>query len=193
MITRGLPAAAAAAFLAATLGGCHAPPPPPPPPPLPVPPAFVPPPTTAVTGRWSFEITGTACVASVSNPDVSLEVQVDHDGRVELSVTGRQVRSAVTRGGRRARLRFEGAAGSWTLPAGSTSHRAVVAVEPLSEMTANQVLVLLGGGRLRTEIGRAYIPVLRLTDSDVAGRDWFDCVRNQLAPPPPLSGIGTSS
>jgi hypothetical protein len=133
-----------------------------------------------VSGRWSFAITGTACVAYASNRDVSLALRIGRDDRVELSVAGRKVRTAVTRGGRRARLRFEGTAGSWTLPARSSAHRAVVAVVPLNETAANQVLVLLGGGRLRTEIGRAYVPVLRLADSDVAGRDWFDCVRSEL-------------
>jgi hypothetical protein len=178
---RRLPTVAAAALLAGTLAGCHAPPPPPPPPPpLPVPPAFVSPPPEVVSGRWSFAITDTACVAHASNPDVSLALRIGHDKRVELSVAGRKVRNAVTHGGWRARLRFEGAAGSWTLPARSSAQRAVVAVVPLNETTAKQVLVLLGGGRLRTEVGRAYIPVLRLTGSDVAGRDWFDCVRSEL-------------
>ena len=178
---RSLPSVAAAALLAGTLAGCHAPPPPPPaPPPLPVPPAFVSPPPAVVSGRWSFAITGTTCVAHASNRDVSLALRIGRDNTVELSVAGRKVRAAVTRGGRRARLRFEGATGSWTLPARSSAHRAVVAVVPLNETVANQVLVLLGGGRLRTEIGTAYVPVLRLTDSDVAGRDWFDCVRSEL-------------
>jgi len=95
-------------------------------------------------------------------------------------VAGRKVRSAVVHGGRRARLRFDGTAGSWTLPARSSAHRAVVAIVSLSETTADRVLTLLGGGRLRTEVGRAYIPVLRLPDSNVAGREWFDCVRSEL-------------
>jgi hypothetical protein len=170
-----------AGLLAGTLAGCHTPPPPAPaPPPLPVPPAFVSRPPAVVSGRWSFAITDSACVAHASNSDVSLTLRIGHDERVELSVAGRKVRAAVTRGGRSARLRFEGAAGSWTLPARSSAHRAVVAIVPLNQTAANQVLVLLGGGRLRTQVGTAYIPVLRLTDSDVAGRDWFDCVRREL-------------
>jgi len=181
---RVLPAVASAALLAGALVGCHAPPPPPPAsPPLPVPPPFVQPPPEVVSGRWSFSIADTGCVANASNPDVSLALQIGQHNKVELSVAGRKVRSAVPRRGSRARLRFEGPAGSWTLPARSTAHRAVVAVVPLNETTASNVLALLGGGHLRTEVGTRFVPVLRLPDSDVAGRDWFDCVRSELGHP----------
>lgn len=177
---RVLPAVAVA-LLTGTLVACHSPPPPPPaPPPLPAPPPVAAPPPLVVTGRWSFAVTGTACVAHTSNCDVSLGIRIGRDDKVELSVVGQKVRSAVARGGMRARLRFEGSGGSWTLPARSSSHRAVVAVVPLRETTANNVLLLLGGGRLRTEVGAASVPVLRLPDSDVAGREWFECVRSEL-------------
>jgi hypothetical protein len=173
---------AAACLLASALVSCHAPPPPPPPPPppLPVPPPFVPPPPKVVSGRWSFAVTENSCVAHAWNSNVSLGLHIGSDHRVELSVAGRAVRLMVARSGRRARFRFEGPAGSWTLPARSTRYRAVLAVLPLSKTSANHVLALLGGGRLRTEIGTAYVLVMRLPDSDVAGREWFDCVRNEL-------------
>ncbi len=188
MIGRRVLPAMAAALLAGTLIACHAPPPPPSPlPPLPVPPPFVPPPPMVVTGRWSFAITGTACVAHASNRDVSLGIRIGRDDKVELSVVGRKVRSPAARGGRQARLHFEGSAGSWTLLARSTSHRAVLAIMPLGQTTANNVLLLLGGGRLRTEVDTASIPVLRLPNSDVAGREWFDCVRSELAHTTPSS------
>jgi len=176
---RVLPAVAAAALLTGGLAGCHAPSPPAPPP-LPAPPPFARPPPEVVSGRWSFAITGAACIAHASNPDVSLALRIGRDDKVELNVAGRKVRSAVTRRRRRARLRFEGAAGSWTVAARSTSDRTVVAVVPLGATTASHVLALLGGGHLRTEVGTADVPVLRLPDSDVAGREWFDCVRSEL-------------
>lgn len=171
---------AVAALLTGALAGCHAPPPPPEPPPLPVPPPFVRPPPEVVSGRWSFAITGAACIANVSNRDVSLTLRIGRDDNLELSVAGRKVRSVVTRAGRRARFRFEGAAGAWSVPARSSGDLAVVAIVPLSETTASHVLGLLGGGHLRTDVGTALVPVLRLPDSDVAGREWFDCVRSEL-------------
>lgn len=175
---RVLSAVVAAALLTGALAGCQAPPPPPPP--LPVPPPFVPPPPEVVSGRWSFAITGGACIAHASNRDVSLALRIGRGNKVELSVAGRKVRSAVTRRRRRARLRFEGAAGSWTVSARSSPDRSVVAVVPLNKTTASHVLALLGGGHLRTQLGAAVVPVLRLPDSDVAGREWFDCVRSEL-------------
>jgi hypothetical protein len=100
--------------------------------------------------------------------------------KVELSVAGPALRLAAAHAGRRGRLLFEGVS-RWTLPARSSADHAVVAVEHLNETSASQVLVLLSGGHLRTEVGRTHVPVLRVPDSEVAGRDWFDCVRNQIA------------
>ena len=176
---RVLPVVAAVALLTGALAGCHAPSPPRAPP-LPVPPPFVHPLPEVVSGRWSFAITDAACIAYASNPEVSLALRIGRHDKVELSVAGRTVRSAITHRRRRARLRFEGPAGSWTVAARSTSDRTVVAVVPLGATTASHVLALLGGGHLRTEVGTADVPVLRLPDSDVAGREWFDCVRSEL-------------
>ncbi|HEX5325274.1 MAG TPA: hypothetical protein VFW75_01270 [Acetobacteraceae bacterium] len=168
-------------LVVAVLVGCHAPPPPPPrKPPPPLPPAAVHRVPEAVGASWSFAITATACVAHASNRDVSLAIRVGPHDSAELSVTGTAVRAVASRAGRSARLRFVGATGSWRLAARTNSAHAVAAAMPLAATAASHVLLLLGGGSLHTEIGKARVPVLRLPDSDVSGRDWFDCVRRKL-------------
>ncbi len=182
MIARRLLSAVASALLVGGLFGCQAPLPPPsiPPVSLPLPPPVAPPAPETVSAKWSFAITGAACIAHAPGRDMSLELRIGANDRAELTVAGPAVRSAVAGGGREARLRFKGVGGAWTLPARSSAGRAVLAAAPLNETTASDVLVLLGGGRLQTEVGKAHVPVLRLPDSDVAGREWFDCVRSKL-------------
>jgi len=173
--------AAAVALLMLAPVGCRAPSPPPRTTtvvPAAPPPAAVRRLPEAVSANWSFAITETGCIAHASNRDVSLTVRVGH--RFELSVSGIALQSIPAPAGTWAQLRFDSAGGSWTLPARGDSHRAVVAIVQPGERARNDVLMLLGGGSLRTELRNARVPVLRIPDSDVSGRDWFDCVRREM-------------
>lgn len=181
MIAPRLLAIALAVLLPGMLIGCHPPPPPPPPAEPPPPPSPAPPPAPAsISTRWSFAVGETGCLAHASGHDMSLALSVDAQRKIEMTVAGSAVRKTVRRGGVRGRLRFEGAGGRWTLPARTSPHHAVLASVRLDEATAGDVLKLLGGGRLHTEVRGARVPVLRLPDSDVAGREWFGCVRKEL-------------
>jgi hypothetical protein len=50
----------------------------------------------------------------------------------------------------------------------------------LDDTAVNKLLLLLGGGGLQTDVAKVMIPALRIPDSDVSGRQWFDCVRKEL-------------
>ena len=172
---------ASVVVLLGVLIGCQAPPPPPPPPGPPPPPAARTEPSVPkpVGARWSFTVTETACIAHASNPAVSLTVRVGNNQAV-LSVMASAMKSSTADANTHARLLFRGPAGSWTLPARTDSHHGVMAYLHLDDTAVNKLLLLLGGGRLQTDVAKVLVPVLRIPDSDVSGRQWFDCVRKEL-------------
>ena len=132
-----------------------------------------------VGARWSFTVTETTCIAHASNPKVSLTVRVSNSEAV-LSVTASTMKSSAAIANTHARLRFRGTEGSWSLPARTDSHHAVVTYLHLDDTAVNNVLLLLGGGRLQTDVAKVMVPTLRIPDSDVSGREWFDCVHKEL-------------
>jgi hypothetical protein len=67
------------------------------------------------------------------------------------------------------------------LPARTDSHHGVIAYLRLNDTAVNNVLLLLGGGRLWTDVAKVMVPALRIPDSDVSGREWFDCVQQELS------------
>ena len=166
--------------LLSTLSGCQAPPPPAAPPPAPPPPPSVEPLAPSPVGaRWSFTVTQTACIARASNPAVSLTVRVGNNEAV-LSVMAPAMKASTANTDAHARLRFRGTEGAWTLPARTDSHHTVAAYLRLDDTTAKTVLSLLGGGHLQTDVAKVMVPELRIPDSDVSGREWFDCVHKEL-------------
>ncbi len=170
----------AAGTLLATLVACH--PTPPPPRPVAIAPAVPhpPPPPEPVSASWSFSITQTACVARAVGREVSLTVNVGIK-KVEFVLAARVLHSkATTRTGTRGTLRFHGGAGSWTWPARVNAHRDLAGVLPANKTAANNVLVALEGGTLRTEAGHAVVPLLLVPAANVAGRDWFECVAAKI-------------
>jgi hypothetical protein len=169
-----------AVLLTCALIGCRAHPPRPPAPAAPVaPPAIALPHQPAVIGaRWSFAIVGNTCVARATSADLSLLIRVGSDQKVEFSLAGPALRLASARRGMRAQLRFAGTTGSWALQARSDSHRTFMVVLNLNATAAHDVFAALGGGTLHAQPGR--VPVLRIPDSEVAGLDWFECVRDKL-------------
>ncbi len=173
---------ASVVVLLGVLIGCQAPPPPLPPPGPPPPPAarIEPSVPKPVGARWSFTVTETACIAHASNPAVSLTVRVG-DNQAVLSVMASAMKSSTVGANTHARLLFRGPQGSWTLPARTDSHHVVMASLQLNDTAVNNVLVLLGGGRLETDVAKVMVPALRIPDSDVSGREWFDCVHKAIA------------
>lgn len=168
----------------AVLAACHAPPKPAPVA-LPVPPTPVPSPAQRpprpLPAVWSFAITNAACEAEAAHRDLSLAVRVGSDGKVVLRLAGEVLRRHRWRAGTRAEFHFVGAAGAWALQSRFDPGHTFVAVVPLDEIAAGQVLELLGGGSLSTSAPLDRIPVLQIPDANVAGREWFDCVRHKLA------------
>jgi len=173
---------ASVVVLLSVLIGCQASPPPLPPPVRPPPPAarIEPSAPKPVGARWSFTVTETACIAHASNPAVSLTVRVG-DNQAVLSVMASAMKSSTVGANTHARLLFRGPQGSWTLPARTDSHHVVMASLQLNDTAVNNVLVLLGGGRLETDVAKVMVPALRIPDSDVSGREWFDCVHKAIA------------
>jgi hypothetical protein len=133
-----------------------------------------------VSASWSFAITETACVATASSRDVSLTVRVDETGHVGLNLAATALRTNAVHSGVRGRVRFEGREASWTLSARTDNNHHLVVALNLNQRSAKDVLVMLGGGTLRTELTNAEVPVLRLPVSNVSGRDWFECVRERV-------------
>jgi hypothetical protein len=169
----------------AVLAACHGPPKPAPValpvPPLPTPPPPVQRPLPPLPAVWSFAITNTACEAEAAHRDLALAVHVGNDGKVVLRLAGTVLRRHRWRAGTRAEFRFVGAAGLWALQSRFDADRTFVAVAPLDEISAGQVLELLGGGSLNTSAPADRIPALKIPDANVSGREWFDCVRHKLA------------
>ena len=169
----------AAGTLVLALAACQRTPPPPPPAAVAPPPIVVPPvrPPEPVRVSWSFSITQTACVARASGHEASLTLSVGSDGKLEFVLTGQAFRPVTERVGARGTLRFRGSAGSWRWPAQVNRHREVAGGLAANETAAKDVLSALDGGMLRTEFGHDLVPALIVPAADVAGRDWFDCVR----------------
>lgn len=168
--------------LLASLAACHEPPPPAPvvlaPPPSVIEPAKPPEPVNA---SWSFSITQSACVARAANHGVSFTLSFGSSSKLEFALSAPALHSRATRAGARGRLQFRGGTGSWTWAARVTSQRTLAGLLPANKIAADDVLIALEGGVLRTELVHSQVPALRIPAANVAGREWFDCVREKIA------------
>lgn len=177
------PAAILAAAATLILAGCETTTAPPPDPAAVTVPRRIAPATPrairAADAVWSFRTEGASCAASAAHPALTLTVAV-RDGRtVEVSLRpGAGVPAARRRDG--SDLVFSGPAGSWRARGRAGPARAIVLAQPLDEVAAGRILVMLEGGAI--EVGGPGMgwPVLRLPPSGAAGRGWFECVRRQL-------------
>ena len=166
----------AAAFVAACASN--------PPAPEPVQPAVAkeePPLPRPVTQRrlaasWSFRDGGEGCFAVASARGAVFRVATNRAGTA-LSV--HVPPGAGTVRGRGGSLQFQGAAGSWTVPA-RIRGRTLQSYAPLTEEAAGRVLVLLAGGVLRPLRSTEGWPVLSVPAAGDPGRAWFECVRRGL-------------
>lgn len=163
------------------LAACHRPPPPAPPVALEPPPVMQHPKQPGpVNASWSFSIMQSACVAHAVNREASLMLRFGSNGKFEFVFSSPSLRSAARHAGVHGRLQFHGGAGSWTWSARTTTHRTLSGLLPANQSAANDVMIALGGGALRTELVHARVPLLRIPAANVAGRDWFECVRAKI-------------
>lgn len=162
------------------LTACNTPPPvlgmpQPPPPALPQAPPPTPVAPAPVTSSWRFN--GSACSARASGPGLSLDVIASgSEVRLLISPTRRISRRVNTD----VPVAFIGRSGNWTLAGHISNVRQIAAVSPMSEDAVSRVLVLLSGGTIRTDNGRAGLPILRVPDAGQPGRAWFECVKQRL-------------
>lgn len=131
-----------------------------------------------VTATWSFR-SGGACSATAANPVLSLEVGASNEA---LSLELHMSRRVALPANASVPITFSGAAGTWTTAGRLNAPRRVSASGPMTEDAASRVLVLLAGGTIRTGGRQRDVPVLRIPDAGVAGRNWFECVRQRLLP-----------
>jgi hypothetical protein len=129
-----------------------------------------------ILASWQFNQTD--CSASASSRAVSLDV----------SISARQLALAV-RTGAKAGLKGKGAVpivftsgtGNWALDGTVTAAHRISAMQPMSEDTGSQILVLIEGGMVKFGGPAASLPRLRVPNGGAAGRAWFDCVRQRMA------------
>jgi hypothetical protein len=153
-------------------------------PPAPV--AVVPPPLPPspqpvhrpVPADWSFR-SGDVCVASAASSALTLDVTASSS---TLTLNARLGRGTPVPAGRSVTIEFAGAAGTWTVTGRKAPSHRVIALQPMTEDQAGQILVLLGGGVVRVGRPNEGLPPLQVPNAGVPGRDWFECVRRQLFP-----------
>jgi hypothetical protein len=130
-----------------------------------------------VAAQWQFNAAD--CSATATSRALSLDI----------SVSARQVALAVRSGARfalrakgTAPIEFTGAQGSWTLDGAVTGQHRMSAMQPMSDHTGSQILVLVEGGTVKFGGSAASLPRLLVPNGGAPGRAWFDCVRARLGP-----------
>lgn len=170
---------ACAACLSALLAGCQPPNPPPHSSPR-LAHAYSQHTPAEMDAEWSFAITPQSCHAQASAKDLTLTIDAEDEGIVALTVAGAAISSLVSHPGPSAHLIFSGPGGTWTLMARTQPANSLSVRMPLNKTSASDVLSLLSGGRLEGRKAQRHSPALNLPDANVAGRDWFGCVRTKL-------------
>ncbi len=181
-------AAAAAAFAVVAVAGCATPPPAPPPQLATVAPVDHPvasrpaPPPRPVDLRWAFSATGAPCTARASGPGGSLQIQAI--GSQPLRITARFTTAprAASPGARPARLSFNGAAGTWSLP-GTWQNSVFTSKQGLDEHAVATILGLLGGGTAVIAAGSLQLGTARLPAANADGNAWVQCPKALIAGP----------
>ena len=146
-------------------------------PPVPPPPPPRRPPSPTIHTTWTFRAGGGDCAAEASAPGVSLQIAVQRDAPIRLSLV---LQSVSLRLQAAIPLRFNGAAGSWRVVGRATGPRALAASLGSDAAALSHILVLLSGGLL--EVGEAGAPlaILDISPSDRDGQVWFDCARSKV-------------
>jgi hypothetical protein len=128
------------------------------------------PPERVQPARWSFRETQASCVASLSNPQISVTVTAGPAHELSISVV------AKPRPGTsfdQASVAFRGRH-AWRLAA-HLSGTTLEASFPAGAQGLDDLLALLGGGQLSARTAVVVLPDLIVPDAGVAGRDWYGC------------------
>lgn len=126
---------------------------------------------------WTFRAADAECTARASGGNASLTAIVRRTGSLRLSIA--LPAATVAKLTKTVEVQFAGPAGNWKLR-GARARRSVEIALPLDDAALSRVLVLLSGGTV--EIGDADqdVPTLHLPAAGDAGRQWFECARDQL-------------
>jgi hypothetical protein len=149
---------------------------------LPIPPVPPPPPprraaSPTIHTVWTFRTGGDDCVAEASAGGVLLQVTVQRDAPMRLSL---MLQSVSLRSQVAVPLRFSGTAGSWRVVGRATGPHALAASLGSDEAALSHILVLLSGGLLEVgEVGTS-LATLDVSPSDRNGQVWFDCARSKV-------------
>jgi hypothetical protein len=150
---------------------------------LPIPPVPPPPPprrlaSPTIHTSWTFRTGGDDCAAEASAQGVSLQIAVQRDVPMRLSLV---LQPVSLRSGAAVPLRFNGTAGSWRVVGRATGPHALTASLGSDAAPAlSHILVLLSGGLLEVGEGGASLANLDISPSDRNGQVWFDCARSKV-------------
>jgi hypothetical protein len=129
---------------------------------------------------WSFSVENNECYASVSTNSEKLSIYSENNYFINFYISGSAIRSVITHGKPPAHLIFAGPSGSWKLSIQSQSADSLSTKLPSNETTASEVLAILAGGVLQSELAHGAVHTLHVPDSNIAGREWFSCIRSKI-------------
>lgn len=129
---------------------------------------------------WSFSVENNECHASIATNSEKLSIDSENNDIITFYISGSAIRSIITHGKPPAHLVFVGTAGSWKLSIQSQSADSLSTKLPLNETTASDVLAILAGGVLQSELAHGAVHTLHVPDSNIAGREWFSCIRSKM-------------
>ncbi len=149
---------------------------------LPIPPVPPPPPprrpaSPTIHTTWTFRTGGDDCAAEASAAGVSLQIEVQRDAPMRLTLA---LQSVSLRSQAAIPLRFNGAAGSWRIVGRATGPHALAASLGSDAAALSHILVLLSGGLLEVGEAGASLAFLDISPSDKNGQAWFDCARSKV-------------
>ena len=126
---------------------------------------------------WTFRTSGDDCTAEASAAGVSLQVAVQRDAPIRLSLA---LQSVSVRSQAAVPLRFNGTAGAWRVVARASGPHAMSASLGSDEAALSHILVLLSGGLLDVGEAGTTLATLDVSPSDRNGQVWFDCARSKV-------------
>lgn len=135
-------------------------------------------PRQVISTTWNFDARADECIAAATAARTSLQVTVQRNAAIRLTVSLARSLPPGKRGSMA--LRFNGPAGRWQVNAQPIGTRQLSATLGSDDAALSRVLVLLSGGVLEVGEQNAAIPSLGLAPSEAGGRLWFDCARRNM-------------
>jgi len=131
---------------------------------------------------WSFSVENNECHASVTTNSEKFSIYSENSDVIIFYISGSAIRSIIAHGKPPAHLIFVGPSGSWKLSIQSQSADSLSTKLPSNEITANDVLAILAGGVLQSQLAHGAVHTLHVPDSNIAGREWFSCIKSKINP-----------